>query len=605
VSHSKTLHLLLSGYTITEAADTLGVSRTTVYNRRKDFYDYAEREGFTMAAEHFEVEETFEDLMNLARELKNNELKIEDAKRGAKLVALLDSIQVKDPGDFIVDVVKESMNSNISGEEITKFASELKKLQDEEGKSYSQIIEEINFKKTEIEELDKAKENLEQKINGVHSELEYALDEAKVGWEKLEDFSTTRDKLEEYGIVLEDITRLENLLRNLEEQEYNVGEIINFYSKTTSTKEKLEKSIKEHENLEERNMILRDENHSLEKELNNNLKMTQSVKSLLEASIRPEDMMEITRTVTEMGETLGLDASEALDRFITDLKTHYNKRNSYMFNLGELEERHDAYEEKNSMLKERLEVLEEVLDDRKKAVESLRRMEVLGVDDRELIEWMDLLESHQYDITSFRAEVDKLGGLPKLVEEKTDNIAALEAREEELQANVEDLGLKIEAMQETLNAMRKSIESETDKIREVVEEFEEYFTSPETGFKTRSRRIVDDIIVNLTELLMETRREWNDDLEALDENVKKVVEEVDRILANAYTGGRIVGRFHALEPIYKLLREEPIPRTEATIGVITMLAYIKIWLNKHYPNEISEQCDPVIERLTRDLGDIY
>jgi hypothetical protein len=112
-------------------------------------------------------------------------------------------------------------------------------------------------------------------------------------------------------------------------------------------------------------------------------------------------------------------------------------------------------------------------------------------------------------------------------------------------------------------------------------------------------------VANLTIILRETRKEWDEELVTLDQTVEKMLEETDRILANAYAGGRLVGRFHSLDPILKLLREEPVQKTEATIGVITMLAYIKIWLGKNYREELAESCDIVIERLTRDLGEIY
>ncbi|TFH13929.1 helix-turn-helix domain-containing protein, partial [Candidatus Bathyarchaeota archaeon] len=55
VSHKQVLNLLLQGNTITEVAEMLDVSRTTIYNRRKDFLDYAEKEGILLAAEHFDV----------------------------------------------------------------------------------------------------------------------------------------------------------------------------------------------------------------------------------------------------------------------------------------------------------------------------------------------------------------------------------------------------------------------------------------------------------------------------------------------------------------------------------------------------------------------
>jgi hypothetical protein len=138
-----------------------------------------------------------------------------------------------------------------------------------------------------------------------------------------------------------------------------------------------------------------------------------------------------------------------------------------------------------------------------------------------------------------------------------------------------------------------------------VETFEEYFTSPETGFKVRSSRIIDDVVENLTNILVETKSGWDTDLEHLRENMEKTVDETNRILENAYKGGKIVGRFHALEPIHKILRDDPVSLTEGTIAVITMLTYIKIWLEKKYPKKVDENITGVIEKLTEGLGDIY
>ena len=70
-------------------------------------------------------------------------------------------------------------------------------------------------------------------------------------------------------------------------------------------------------------------------------------------------------------------------------------------------------------------------------------------------------------------------------------------------------------------------------------------------------------------------------------------------------GGRIVGRFHALEPIHKILRDDPVSMTEGTIGVITMLTYINIWFRKNYSEEHAEAFDLVIEKLMAGLGDVF
>jgi len=583
----------------------LEVSRTTIYNRRKDFLDYAGEEGLQLAAERYEVEETFEELMNLASELKLNETSVEEARKGSKIVELLDSMNVEDVESFILEIINKAQESDISGEEITHYAIELKRLEEQEDKSYTQLVLEIQERKLEFLEVEKNLRNLREQIEHVKTELEQELELSEATIERLETYVNTRNSLEDKGVSLEDFETLEKLIVNFQEHEFNVDEIIEFFGATLFSRERFDRNNKENERLDERNTALRKENNSQEERLEKNLVMASTVKSLLEVKINPDDILEIVQTVTDMTQILGLSEEEALNRFIMDVKTQYKERSGYIFQLEELNRLQKAYQEKNSMLKEQMAVLEEVLEDRKHAVESIKRMETLEIDDAELVEWGRLLKDLEYDLSTFRTMVSKLGGLPEYTEEKTRHISALEAKENELQASVDNLREELEAIQETLSLVREIVMAETSKITEAVETFEEYFASPETGFKARSTRIVDDIVENLTDLLNNTKREWSSDLEMLDDNVEKVVEETSRILANAYAGGRIVGRFHALEPIHKILRDDPVSITEGTIGVITMLTYIKIWFRKNYSEEHTEAFDLVIQRLMAGLGDVY
>jgi hypothetical protein len=152
------------------------VSRTTIYNRRKDFLDYAEEEGMDMAAERFEVEEAFEELLDLARELKQNEINVEEAKKGSEIAALLDSIDVTDSKRFIQEIINKAQESDISGEEITHYAIELKRLEEQENKSYTQLVLEIQERKLEFLEVEKNIRALKEQIEHVKSELAPQID---------------------------------------------------------------------------------------------------------------------------------------------------------------------------------------------------------------------------------------------------------------------------------------------------------------------------------------------------------------------------------------------------------------------------------------------
>jgi gas vesicle protein len=280
------------------------------------------------------------------------------------------------------------------------------------------------------------------------------------------------------------------------------------------------------------------------------------------------------------------------------------ERNGYKFQVEELEKLQRMYQHKNTLLKEELEVLEEVLNDRKKTIEAIKRVEALDISEAEIVEWSQLLKELGYEVSEFRNMLNEVGGMPGYLEIKTREISILEDKERQLQKNIEGLEIEQTSLKEVINQLRLTVQDETDKIKNVIEDFDTFFTSPHTGFKARSTEIVKDITDNLSNLLYETRNEWSNDLDALDKNVEKIVEETERILENAYMGGRIVGRFHSLEPIYKILREKEVSKIEGTIGVITMLSYIQDWLKKNTSDEYTV-FDKVITRLTEDLGDIY
>ena len=371
------------------------------------------------------------------------------------------------------------------------------------------------------------------------------------------------------------------------------------------SREDLERHNKENTRLQEHNKILLRENYGQEERLEENLSMVSVVKRLTEIKIKPEDILEIANTVTGISKISEITTEEALERFISDVKTQYTERSGYIFELDELKRLQQTLQDKHSLQKEQLDIIEEVIEERKETVESLQRLEALGINDNELIEWGKLVKDLDYDLSIFREGIEKLGGMPEYIQKKTEQITLLEAKEKKLQKNINTLEQKIEALQVSLDVTRETVEANVDKINNTIKTFEDYFLSPETGFKIRNTQMVNEISQNLAELLERTKNEWRSDLETLDSNVQKIVEETNRILENAYKGGRIVGRFHALEPIHKILREEQVPLTEATIGIITMLTYIKIWLARNYSDEEAKTFDPLIERLVRDLGDIY
>jgi len=582
----------------------LDVSRTTIYNRRKDFLDLSEKEGILMAAEHYEVEDTLEKLSTLARLLESNGLEIHDAVQGCEVINLLKSFEATNPESFITDVMNASNEAGITGDEITRYSLELKNLNEKWGKSYSQLIEEMEKKKNQNNELEEQLKDVREKLKNDSENLETQLEESKITREKLDEFNDTISDLESVNINIEDITRLESLVKNMKQHDYIIEEIIDFYDSTLILKESIGRKKEDNASLEEKNKLLKKENDQLEVQLNSNLSLLSAIKNLEKKEIDPKDILAIISTVTIMSRVLNISERDAVDRFIEDIQTQYNERSNYRFQLEELENLHSVYKEKSNLLKEELDVLEEVLRDRKTSIGSLKKIETLGISDQEIAEWSKLVEQLGYDVSEFRLMLKEVGGLPGYRDVKMKELRELEGKEKRLQENIKELEVELASLKDTLFVIRKTFEEETSKVTKAVYEFYNYFNSPETGFKVRSKELIDEVASDLNNLLVSTKDEWRSDLEALDRNVSKVVEETQRILENAYKGGRIVGHFHSIEPIYKILREEEVPIIEATISIITMLTYIQNWLKKN-TQEVDPVFDEVIMRLMEDLRDIY
>ena len=603
-SHKKVIELLLQGKTITEVAGMLDVSRTTVYNRKKEFLDYAQKEGLLMATERFEVEDTFQKLSNLAHQLELNDLEIQDALDGSEIITLLSSLDVDDPKKFINEVMKKSYEDGINSEEITNYAIELKNLEEKEKKSYSQLIDEIEEKKSEFNKLQENLNDIRDQITQEAQELKNQLTESHSTKEKLDIFISTKKSLESYDLNFDDIIRLENLVTNIKQHDFDLENILNFYDSAILLTESFDRKREENDRLEAKNNELKKENDRLESLLHNNMSMLSTLRSFEKKEITPENILEILKLVAGMSQGLNLSEGETIEKFIEDIKTQYVERNGYNFQLEELKKMQKIYQDKITILKEELDVLEEVTSDRKNMIEAIRRVEALKISEDEIIEWSKLIKELGYEVSDFRNMLNEIGGIPNYIDLKTREIRDLTDKKETLQKNISDLKTELTSLKDVLALLRENIEEETNKIKLTVDEFEEFFTSPETGFKVRSTEIVNDITENMRYLFTETQEKWSKDLGTLDEDVEKILNETERILQNSYKGGRVVGQFHSLEPIIKILREEEVSMIEGTISVITMLTYIQNWLRKNKPDGFTS-FDEVINSLMEDLNDIY
>jgi len=275
----------------------------------------------------------------------------------------------------------------------------------------------------------------------------------------LDDYIKTKKALQKNNIDLENLASLETLVDNLNELEYEPEKILALY--------------RQHQSLSTETAALESRSDELEKQVADLLKsviklqenirkeedMLNAIHHLKEYSVTPDQVVYIASTINAIGAEHGLKPEKALSKLNEDLKTGYNLKLGFENSLKNLEVRWDALSEKLKLKEEELQALSGVVDARKEALEALHRLEVVGVSDTELRNWDKILEENKYDITKFRREMERLGDIEIIFDEKNMKIRDLEEREKSLEAAKEYLETQIEAEKESLKKLLNELVS--------------------------------------------------------------------------------------------------------------------------------------------------
>ena len=147
MSNTEIIKNLFNGLTVKEAAIISGTSSSTVYNRINRFVKEVERIGMTEAANNHDVKEKVNNLMQLSRDLNENDLTIPDC---VELINTIKSFKQKEIDffeydSFLDDFYIELKKRELLPSDFIKYASVLKELSESEGITYSELIDEISL----------------------------------------------------------------------------------------------------------------------------------------------------------------------------------------------------------------------------------------------------------------------------------------------------------------------------------------------------------------------------------------------------------------------------------------------------------------------------
>ncbi|MCK4582026.1 hypothetical protein KAU18_01825, partial [Candidatus Bathyarchaeota archaeon] len=487
-----------------------------------------------------------------------------------------------------------------------RYTNELKTLSREMGVSYREVPQRLRSENEKSQELKAENEKLQREIQINQRTVRHELGQKKTTLEQLNEFVHVRDELKKWNFDIQNLVDTRNLLENVEKLGHDPKAVVETFSKHQLVETNLKTLQKQEQELSETMKNQRMENESLQETLDDNRELVDEVEQLKHHNIGPQTVVDLLKTAIKIGAEHGLTEPEAIEKFMKDTKTHYDPILGHEERLDTLNAIINMVEKKLAQKEEENRSLTEIVDQRREALDCLQTIQNLGVKDEELVEWKNILEENRYDVAGFREEINKLNGIERLAEEKTRRVRDLEYRIEQLTTvrtftENEAIGAR-EDLANRFNELSQTVQKEIDKVNDLMNRFEEDFTSEDTGYLARSKAIIEDTHGKVSSLLIKTEEKWREDVDRLNEDTDRIVENVDFILQNAYKGGKIVGRFHSLEPINKLISGETQPYFQTVLAVFTLMTYIMKWFDDNNKMSLIEPGNKIIDHLSRELG---
>ena len=607
MSLNEVLSRVFQGESVSEISSKLGISTSTVYSKISDFKLGAEEVGLLSAAKKSGVENEINQLVKIAKQVNKGEVTVNQCITGAKISKELKTFKVNVPifHGFLESIHAESIKQEINPSEFVKYANDLKSFTQEKNITYKEFTENLEKESKLLEERNVTNNNLRKEIVENRNILRKEIVEKKTTLEQLDDFVIIRDALQARNLEVENLSQVESLLLNVEKQDFDAGKVIALFSEFEDVNATVIDLQKKRAQLSEEKLMLIGDNQTLQATINENRSMVKSVEQLSNNNLTPENIIAILKTIYRIGAEHGKTGPEAFEKLTNDLSVNYDPILGFEERRDNLKRQTETLEAKTNLKKEEYASLEKISVKKREALESYQTVTQLGVTDSEIIEWNRILEEHRFDVAGFRREIKKLDGVEALVEKKTSQIALLDDQIDTMHnllrmAESETTTYR-QNIANQLGEFEQIIATSMKKIEDTMSSVDADFTTPDTGFQARCRGLVEETHQKITELLSSTEVGWNTSIVKLDDQLKSILEKSDSIVENAYRGGTIVGKFHALEPINKMISGESLPRKEALLAIFTMLVFVKEWFNSNYKTELLQPCDEIITAVMRDL----
>jgi len=604
LSHRKTIKSLFNGVGAGETAKNLRVSKSTVLKHRRKFIEKTKEDGLMEAANQYEVGDVVEELLKIRTQIKEHKLSVEDCARGAETWALLSNLEVN-PGELnaFLEALNSTIKKGFSADNLLEYSKEMERLSIEENKTYEEFIEDLKKKRCLNEQLAQDNKILAEETQKNRERLAKELAESETTLTSLNEFQALKDALAEKNVDISSLEKLCILLENLSHQDYDTQKVTDFYSSYTDLKTRLIELSKEQANLQDSIEEIEGESQRLKEAIKSNMEIKLSIERIKSRGLTPENIEELAGTVASIGNKHGLHTEEALETFKTMIETGFDSSLGFNTLVQNLRSSSEALKKNIEGHRDELESLDTIIEARKQALKALQSITNAGINDRELVDWKTILEEINYDVAEFREELAQLKGMNKILDEKRREILEINTRltsaKRLLELTETQASQNAESILNAMQRLENSVNDQSVRIHENVAEIGKFFNEDETGFKAKTKAVIEGAYNKTGELVEKAQARWDGSLNELQMTIEKMDDQAKRILQGAYDAGKTIGKYDALEKSNRLLLGEELSGVDSIIASLTIVVRLKEWFKTIKATDMVTQCDRIIEYLEK------
>ena len=595
------------------------IDQETIREVIDEFGSEVEKRG-VIATKSYGVSRFANDLAEVARFKRKNEIEFEDMLRGARVARVLKNYGAGIPEleQFLSVVYSRASKEGYDAESIVEQVSALDKLEKKHEASFDELKARYESLVTQVGSKEVEKNQLAQEIEGLEKRKSEVLQQSKIDEKRLQEYSLTTGKLRELGLKVEDLEALRNFLISVKAQGYDSTEIISRLNSIGELEKK--KSDLERESLAVQSILRKKDD------------LLAEVTKLETSSLTVEQVGKIREIVERVSASRGIEGTKAYVEFEDDVVSNYDAvlgmkavvarlQEGEKRLLAEADEIRRQLSDEQTVHSEKIKQLEHEYSKIAKEIEAYNLLVQMGVDASEILSWHEIIETSKIDFSTIEAELKRNANLKAMEREITQKVASLTSEAMTLKETVEQLEqekMKIEgtikALGETavaeLNSVNStilsSIESLSGGTKSAISQIVEDNKKVLDGFRVSAEESTQKTIRDATVDLKSTVSQLANSVSDFSRELKKTIEEAEpqiKSLSGLLEAGERLGKYRNILPLLELLDEKNVNESEALIAMWNVISRFSSWVSEHYRSSPKPEFSETLSKLIASINE--